>query len=90
MEITAIKLLDGTRAFVQCVVDNFSRNVIAHSVSDSYGGLQTKALLESALTKVSKLNSVPKPVVVVDSGTENLNGDVDKLVAAEKIDRITA
>lgn len=42
------------------------------------------------MTKVSKLNSVPKPVVVVDSGTENLNGDVDKLVAAEKIDRITA
>ena len=36
------------------------------------------------------LTGAKRPLVFVDSGTENLNSDVDKLIELEMIDRIVA
>jgi putative transposase len=90
LDLTVIKLVDGTRAFIQCVIDNYSRYVVAHSVSLSYGGRQTKELLESALIHAKTLTGAKRPLVFVDSGTENLNSDVEELIELEMIDRIIA
>jgi putative transposase len=90
LDLTVIKLVDGTRGFIQCVIDNYSRYVVAHSVSLTYGGRQTKELLESALIHAKNLTGAEKPLVFVDSGTENLNSDVDELIKNGMIDRIIA
>lgn len=90
LDLTVIKLVDGTRAFIQCVIDNYSRYVVAHSVSLSYGGKQTKELLELALSHASSLTGAERPLVFVDSGTENLNSDVEELMELGLIDRIIA
>ena len=43
--------------------------VLAWSATTDYGALRTRALLERAVTFV--------PCVITDSGSENLNGEVD-------------
>lgn len=90
LDLTVIKLVDGTRAYIQCIIDNYSRYVIAHSVSLSYGGHQTKELLEKALANAKSMTGDEKPLVFVDSGCENINSDVEELVEREMIDRIIA
>ena len=85
LDLTVIKLVDGTRCFVQAVIDNFSRYVLSYSVAKQYTGLQTKELLTNALenAKYLGLSSVPK--VYVDGGSENSNKDVQGLVNLGKI-----
>jgi len=87
---TILRLEDGTRAFVQAIIDNFSRYVLAWNVSDSYGGGQTAELLMQAVAKAKELGLSVIPNVFVDSGVENINSDVDHLVATKLISRTIA
>jgi putative transposase len=90
LDLTILRLQDGTRAFVQVVIDNFSRYVLAWKVSRDYGGLSTRELLLKAIAKAQSLGMNAVPDVWVDSGTENLNTHVDELVASELIRRTVA
>jgi len=85
-----LRLQDDTKAYVQCVIDNFSRYVLAWNVSSNYGGLQTKKLLLQAIQKAKNLGLNLVPDVFVDSGFENLNLHVDELVTSEIIKRTIA
>ncbi|MBC7533693.1 MAG: DDE-type integrase/transposase/recombinase [Oligoflexus sp.] len=85
-----MRLQDRTRAFVQCVIDNFSRYVLAWKVSSDYGGVQTKALLIQALSKAKELGLTMTPNVLVDSGRENINSHVDSLISEHAITRTIA
>ena len=40
---------NGLKDYVQAIRDNFSRMILAHKVSLTYGGLETKELLEAAI-----------------------------------------
>ena len=42
-------------AFVLCIIDHFSRHVLAWKVFKNYGGLGTKKLLHAALAKANSL-----------------------------------
>ncbi len=90
LDLTILRLQDGSRAFVQAVIDNFSRYVLAWKVSPDYGGLRTRELLERAIAKATELKIDLIPNVFVDSGTENLNSHVDQLVDADLISRTVA
>ena len=90
LDLTILRLQDGTKAFIQCVFDNFSRYVLAWKVSPDYGGLQTKTLLLKAISKAGELGLNLIPEVFVDSGTENLNEHVDQLVSSDTIKRTIA
>ena len=90
LDFTILRLQDGTRAFVQVVIDNFSRYTLAWKVSRDYGGLRSRELLLKAIAKAQILGMNAVPDVWVDSGTENLNTHVDDLVASELIRRTVA
>ena len=62
LNVTILRLQDGTRAFIQAVLDNFSRYVLAWKVSTDYGGLRSKELLLAAITKAQSLGMkvIPK------------------------------
>ena len=75
-----------TKYYIQAIRDNFSRLILAYTVSDSYGGASTKKLLEEAL----KFAKNTHPEVFVDKGPENLNKDVDELIKTGFISRIIA
>ena len=77
LDVTILRLQDGSRAFVQAIIDNFSRYVLAWNVSADYGGIRTKELLLKAIAKAQSLGLDLLPDVFVDSGSENLNVRVD-------------
>ncbi len=85
LDQTILRLGDGTKAFVQCIIDNYSRYVLAWKVSKDYGGARTKELIEKALAKSRSLGLEEKPNVLVDSGCENINEKVDVLVDSGSI-----
>ncbi len=90
LDLTFLRLQDGTRAFIQCIIDNFSRYVLAWKVSRDYAGLRTKELLHKAITNARSLGLAIAPNVLVDSGTENLNRHVYQLVLTNQIYRTIA
>ena len=90
LDLTILRLQDGTRAFVQAVIDNYSRYVLAWKVAQDYGGLRTKDLLLQAIAKAQCLGLTVVPNVYVDSGCENLNVHVDALVSSDLIARTVA
>jgi transposase InsO family protein len=91
IDTTLIKLIDGTRAHIQAVIDNFSRYILAWRVSTVQTGRGCYDLLVAALInaiKTEKNTSIPW--VLCDGGRENYNLDVDWLHEKGWIDRILA
>jgi putative transposase len=78
IDTTVIRLLDGTRAYLHAVIDNFSRRILAWRVADTFApGTSVAVLLEASRPGSS---SDTTPVVLADSGVENVNAQVDALI----------
>ena len=88
LDLTILRLLDGSRVFIQAVIDNASRFVLAHCVSRDYGGLRSRDLLVKAIECAKHRAIVPD--VYCDSGSENLNADVDSLIEESQMTRTIA
>ncbi len=81
-----IRLLDGTRAYLHAVIDNFSRRILAWKVSVTFDPSITERLLLDATTELNE----EKPTLLVDGGVENFNSAVDKLVDSGLLQRLLA
>ena len=90
LDLSVIKLTDGTRCYVQAIIDNFSRYVLAWKVAKDYGGLKTKELLISAINTSNELGIPTTPEVYVDNGSENINSHINSLIASNVIERTIA
>ena len=88
LDVTVVKLLDGTRVFVHAVIDNFSRRILAWRVASRLEPGTTRAVLVEATDGLDSVNQGPK--VVTDSGVENVNGTVDELMATSALTRVLA
>ena len=72
IDTTVIRLLDGTRAYLHAVIDNFSRRILAWRVADSFSPASTVAvLLEASRRAVPSENT---PIVMADRGEHQLKG----------------
>src|SRR5262245_48918967 len=87
IDTTVIRLLDGTRAYVHAVIDNFSRRILAWRVADTFAPVNSVAVLVEASRAAP---SATTPVVLADAGVENVNADVDDLIAAGVLRRVLA
>jgi len=86
--VTIIRLLDGTRAYLHGVIDNYSRRILSWNLEGWLGSGGTCRILREA---VVQLNDRPgHAVMVVDSGSENVNGAVDDLLDGEELTRVLA
>ena len=56
IDVTVLKLLDGTKAYTQAVIDNYSRYVLAWKVSSVISSFNTKDLLNAALKQATTLS----------------------------------
>ena len=81
IDVTIVRLVDGTKAYLQAVIDNYSRYVLDWKVSTDISAVNTRDLLLSALAKAKILGHVGKPEVFSDGGPENDNADVAGLGA---------
>lgn len=88
VETTVIRLLDGTRAYLHAVIDNFSRRILAWRVADHFDVGNSVAVLVEAGRGLVGLAT--PPTLVADSGVENRNRAVDKLVESGLLKRVLA
>ena len=86
VDTTLIRLLDGSRAYLHAVVDNFSRRILAWNVAGTFHPGVTAQLLLDA----SKSMTSGKPMLLVDGGVENFNSAVDKVVESGLLKRVLA
>ena len=67
IDVTVIRLLDGTKVFLHGVIDNFSRRILAWRICERLSPTTTVAVLREAAAGVGI-----KPTLVADSGVENV------------------
>jgi hypothetical protein len=78
IDTTVIRLLDGTRADLHTVIDNFSRRILAWRVADTFAPINSVAVLVEASR--GSMGAETRPVVLADAGVENVNTQVDDLI----------
>ena len=86
VDTTLIRLIDGSRAYLHAVVDNFSRRILAWNVAGTFHPGVTAQLLLDASKRVPS----GKPMLLVDGGVENFNSAVDKVVESGLLKRVLA
>ena len=79
-----MRLLDGSRAYLYAVIDNFSRRTLAWQVSESFDPANTLAVLQQAG------NPHPPPTLLADAGVEHRTVAVDELIDSGVLRRVLA
>src|SRR5262249_49003479 len=80
IDTTVIRLLDGTRAYLHAVIDNYSRRILAWRVADTFAPVNSVSVLLEASRAAAPSDTTP--VVLADAGAENVNAQVDNLITA--------
>ena len=88
IDTTVIRLLDGTRAYLHAVIDNFSRRILAWRVADTFAPVNSVTVLLDASRAAASSGTVP--VVLADAGIENVNAQVDALIHTGILRRLLA
>ncbi|MDJ0974712.1 MAG: DDE-type integrase/transposase/recombinase [Planctomycetota bacterium] len=87
IDTTIIRLLDGTRAYLHAVIDNFSRRILAWRVHDRMqAGNSVEVLVEAG----AGLDRELRPTLIADGGIENRNAAVDELIDSGLLERVLA
>ena len=91
VDMSLVRLLDGSKVYIHAVIDNFSRRILSYRVSETFNITNAIAVLTDAVNGVvqSKKSDTP-PLLVVDGGVENFNGSVDELVTEGLLQRVLA
>jgi transposase InsO family protein len=88
IDTTVIRLLDGTRAYLHAVIDNFSRRILAWRVADTFAPVNSVSVLLEASRAATLAGTTP--VVLADAGAENVNSQVDALIQTGVMRRLLA
>ena len=88
LDVTIIRLLDGTRAYLHAVIDNYSRRILSWTLEDRLGSGGTCRILHEAAVQLR--DRFEETTVIADSGSENVNGEVDELLKDETLTRVLA
>jgi putative transposase len=87
VDTTILKLLDGTRAYLHAVIDNYSRKILAWTVA---ARLDPTATCQLLLAAGRHLVFAGRPLLYADSGVENVNGSVKATLLSACLDRVLA
>jgi transposase InsO family protein len=87
-DTTVLRLLDGTKAYIHAVIDNFSRRILAWRVADRFDPANALAVLVEAGRRV--VGAATPPTLLADQGVENVNAGVDALVESGLLRRVLA
>lgn len=91
LDVSHFILPDRSKVFIQAVVDNYSRYVLAWQVLASYDGSRTANLLKKALNKKYSMNKrSPNLRLIVDGGSENKGKKIKNLEGKGKFKKQVA
>jgi transposase InsO family protein len=85
VDTTVIRLLDDTKAYLHAVIDNFSRRILSWRLAERLEPNTTCEILKEAGKNLDRT-----PTVVADAGVENVNGQVNQLIADGLLHRVLA
>jgi transposase InsO family protein len=85
IDVTVIRLVDDTKAYLHAVIDNFSRRILAWRLAERLHPNTTCEILTEAGKHLERT-----PTVVADSGVENVNARVDQLMTDGFVHRVLA
>ena len=88
IDVTIIRLLDGSRVYLHAVIDNYSRRILAWKAALRLEPQATCAVLLEAAKNLPADGS--PATVVADSGVENVNSEVDALLGLGRLRRVLA
>jgi putative transposase len=88
IDTTVIRLLDGTRAYLHAVIDNFSRRILAWRVAETFAPVNSVTVLLEASRAAAPSDTAP--VVLADASVENVNAQVDELIHTGVLRRLLA
>ncbi len=88
IDVTVIKLLDGTRTYLHAIIDNLSRRILALRLVERLNPATTCEILDEAGRHLH--GSVEDTIVIADSGIENAAGMVDDFFESGRLRRIFA
>ena len=88
LDVTIIRLLDGTRAYLHAAIDNYSRRILSWTLEDRLGSGGTCRLLRETAHQLR--GGVRAATVIADSGSENVNSDVEDLLDEKGLRRTLA
>ena len=86
VDTSIVRLLDGSKAYLHAVIDNYSRRILSWKVSSTFNLVATVEILLTALQGM--VNG--KPMLLADGGVENFNGAVNELVESGLLNRVLA
>jgi transposase InsO family protein len=85
IDVTVIRLVDDTKAYLHAVIDNFSRRILSWRLARRLDPITTCDIVKEAGKNLGLT-----PTVVADSGVENVNVRVDQLIDDGVIRRVLA
>ncbi len=85
IDITEIKLSSGKKYYLQLIIDNFSRYLLAWQINKTKEAFNTVELLRSAKNHKKKYTKL-----MMDKGSENINSKVDEALEDHQITRVIA
>lgn len=88
VDTSVLRLLDGSRAYLYAVIDNFSRRILSWRVSERFDPTMTLAVLEEVGNCVEPTDNLP--TLLADSGVENRTKAIDELIENGVLQRILA
>jgi len=88
IDTTILCLVDGTKAYIHAVIDNFSRRILAWRVAGAFDTANTIATLLDASR--SRSSEKTPPTVLADGGVENFNRNIDELFGSGLLRRVLA
>jgi len=98
VDMTIIRLLDGTKLYLSGVIDNYSRRIVAWKLEKTFDASITAELLNKAATNLKEVTTtiiatdtssiIPK--VMMDNGIENFNKTMDAMESEGSIKRVLA
>jgi transposase InsO family protein len=88
LDVTIIKLLDGTRTYLHAIIDNYSRRILSWTLESRLGCGATCRVLRDAAKDI--VGNIGRTLVVTDAGSENVNRDVDDELSGANLERVLA
>jgi transposase InsO family protein len=87
VDVTVLKLLDGTKAYLHAIIDNYSRKILAWTVAER---LEPTATCQLLLAAAKHTAFAGLPLLFADSGIENINSKVDAPLFSACLERVLA
>jgi transposase InsO family protein len=87
IDASILKLLDGTKAYLHAIIDNYSRKILAWTVAERLDPTATCQLL---LAAGKHMVFAGWQLLFADSGIENINSAVDDTLFSACLERVSA